>query len=97
MHRLVLVVVGLVEVLKICQLLQNWSNPKNRLSLKSQIYQKPILQKSIPERIFSLPKLKRPLYSYEKLLPKLQFLGILIQNAISQLKLMLWGTLLVES
>ncbi len=95
MHHVLLVelvmVVELVEVSKICQPLQNYPNPKNqnRLSPKSQIYQKPILQGSILEWNFLLPKLKRPSYTYEKLLPKLRFLGILIQNVIFGLRLML--------
>ena len=75
-----LVMVTEVEVSKICQLLQNQLDPK------SQIYQKSSLQKLIPERIFLLLKPKRPLYIYKKLLPRLRFLSILIQNAISKLK-----------
>ncbi len=74
MHRLVLEV---VEVSKICQLLQNWLSPKSQ-----------ILQKPIPERIFLLPEPKKPSYIYKKLLPRLQFLGILIQSIIFELKLM---------
>ncbi len=94
-----LVVMELMEVSKICQLLQNRSNPKNQnqVSPKSRIYQRLILQRSIPERIFLLSNPKRPSYIYERLLPRLRFLGILIQNAISELRLMLWGTLLVRS
>ncbi len=99
MYRVVLVVLGLVEILKICQPLQNRPNPKNQnwLSLKTQIYQKPILQKSIPEQIFLPLKPKKPSYTYKRLLLRLQFLGILIQNIICKLKLMLWSMLLVES
>ncbi len=99
MYRLVLVVVRLVEVSKICQPLQNRPNPKNqnRLSPKSQIYRRPILQGSIPERIFLLPKPKKPSYTYKRLLPRLRFLIILIQNAISKLRQMLRCILLVGS
>ncbi len=57
-----------------------------------------ILQKlNLLEQIFLLLKLKRSLYTYKKFLPRLQFLGILIQNAIFVSKLMLWGMSLAES
>ncbi len=36
------------------------------------------MQKPIPEQIFLLLKLKTPSYTYKKLLPNSQFLGILI-------------------
>ncbi len=54
-------------------------------------------QRPIPERIFLLTKLKRPSYTYEKLLPRLRFLGILTKNVIFGLRLILWGMLLVGS
>ncbi len=46
---------------------------------------------------FLTPKPKRPSYTYERLLPRLRFLGILIPNAISKLRLMLQSMLLVGS
>ncbi len=93
----VMVVVRFIEISKICQPLQIWLNLKNQnfLSPKSQIYQKLVLQSSILEQIFILSKSKRPSYTYKKLSTRLQYLGILILNAISELRLMLWSVLLV--
>ncbi len=71
---------------------KNLSMLQNRLSPKGQILQRPI-----PERIFLLPEPKKPSYTYKKFLPRLRFLGILIQSVIFGLKLMLWGMLLIES
>ncbi len=78
MHQVLLVELidmKLVKVSKIFQLLQIWLSPKNQ-------NWKPILQKSIPKRIFLFLESQKLLYTYEKLLPRLQFLGILIQSVI---------------
>ncbi len=99
MMLVVLMVMELVEVSKICQLLQIWPSSKNQnqLSPKSQIYQQPILQRSISEQILLLSKPKKFSYTYKRFLTRLQFLSILIQNVISELRLILWGILLLGS
>ncbi len=62
---------------------------------KSVKSKKPNFAKANSKQIFLLPKPKRPSYTYERLLPRLRFLGILIQSIIFRLKLMFRDMLLV--